>query len=150
MTAIESTLDPILAKYRRDPTALLQILREAQEAFDWISPEIRAAVASALDIAPTRIDSLTQFYAHLYDAPRGKYRILFSDNITDRMAGSVALMERMLKRLKLERGKISADGLVSVDFDLLHRHVRPGPGPAGQQSARHPPDGAAASTKSAT
>ncbi len=115
MTAIESTLDPILAKYRRDPTALLQILREAQEALDWISPEIRAAVAAALDIAPTRIDSLTQFYAHLYDAPRGKYRILFSDNITDRMAGSVALTERMLKRLKLERGKISADGLVSVD-----------------------------------
>ena len=79
-----------------------------------------------------------QFYAHLYDEPRGKYRILFSDNITDRMVGSVALMEHMLKNLKLERGKISADGLVSVDFDLLHRHVRPGAGAAGQQP-RHSP-----------
>ncbi|MGO8739229.1 NAD(P)H-dependent oxidoreductase subunit E [Rhodoblastus sp.] len=115
MTSIESALEPILTKYGRDSTALLQILREAQEISGWISPEIRAAVATALDIAPTRIDSLTQFYAHLYDAPRGKYRILFSDNITDRMAGSVALMERMLKKLGLERGKISADGLVSVD-----------------------------------
>ncbi len=116
MIAIESALDPILGRHRRDPTALLQILRDAQEIFGWISPEVRAAVASALEIAPTRIDSLTRFYAHLYDAPRGKYRILFSDNITDRMAGSVALMELMLKKLKLERGKLSADGLVSVDF----------------------------------
>ena len=116
MTAIESTLEPILGRHRRDPTALLQILRDAQEVLGWISPEIRAAIASALEIAPTRIDSLTQFYAHLHDAPRGKYRILFSNNITDRMVGSAELIERMLKNLWLERGKISADGLVSVDI----------------------------------
>jgi [NiFe] hydrogenase diaphorase moiety large subunit len=116
MTSIESALDHILGHYGRDPTALLQILRDAQGILGWISPEIRAAVASALNIAPTRIDSLTQFYAFLHDQPRGKYRILFSDNITDRMGGSVALMERMLKKLDLQRAKVSPDGLVSVDF----------------------------------
>jgi [NiFe] hydrogenase diaphorase moiety large subunit len=116
MASIASSLDPILAGYGHDPTALLQILRDAQEVFDWISPEVRAAIAGTLGVPTARIDSLTQFYAHLYDTPRGRYRILFSDNITDRMAGSVALMDHMLTRLKLERGKLSADGVVSVDF----------------------------------
>ncbi len=116
MTSLESSLDPIIARYRGDPTALLQILRDAQEELDWISPATEILVAEALKIPLARVRSVTQFYAHLFSENRGKYRILFSDNITDRMAGSLALMEHMLKRLKLERGKTSADGLVSVDF----------------------------------
>ncbi len=116
MTSLETAVQPILARYGHDPAALLQILRETQEALDWISPQSALFIAEALKIPLTRVESVTQFYAHLYGENRGKFRILFSDNITDRMAGSVALMEHMLKRLKLERGKVSADGLVSVDF----------------------------------
>ncbi|WP_374546091.1 NAD(P)H-dependent oxidoreductase subunit E [Rhodoblastus sp.] len=114
MATLDSALDRILAHYGRDPSALLQILRDAQEAFDWISPQIRDALAGALDIPATRIGSLTQFYAHLYDEPRGKYRVLFSDNITDRMADAPALMARMLDHFGLAPGETSADGLVSI------------------------------------
>ena len=42
--------------------------------------------------------------------------MLFSDNITDRMAGNIALFEHMLSRLKLRRGEVSSDGIVSVDL----------------------------------
>ncbi len=116
MASLESALNPVVAKYRGDPTALLQILRDAQEALDWISPETKILVAEALKIPLAQVEGVTEFYAHLYSENRGKYRILFSNNITDRMAGSTGLMEHMLKRLKLERGKTSTDGLVSVDY----------------------------------
>ncbi|WP_296708530.1 NAD(P)H-dependent oxidoreductase subunit E [Rhodoblastus sp.] len=114
MASIDSSLEPILARYGRAPSALLQILRDAQEAFDWISPEVRSAVAHALDIPATQIDCLTQFYAHLYDEPCGRYRVLFSDNITDRMADAPALMARMLDQFGLEPGEVSSDGLLSI------------------------------------
>src|ERR1700686_946319 len=84
-----------------EPTQLLQILCEIQEELNWISSETARAVAAALDIPPAQVESVVQFYAFLYDQPRGRYRILFSDNITDRMLGSLALFEHMLKRLKL-------------------------------------------------
>jgi [NiFe] hydrogenase diaphorase moiety large subunit len=42
--------------------------------------------------------------------------VLFSDNITDRMLGNQALMERMCRNLWVEAGKMSEDGLVSVDY----------------------------------
>jgi len=45
-----------------------------------------------------------------------RYRILFSDNITDRMLGNRGLFEHMLNRLKLKRGEVSADGAVSVNL----------------------------------
>jgi [NiFe] hydrogenase diaphorase moiety large subunit len=114
MASIDSALEPILARYGREPTALLQILRDAQEVCDWISPEARSAVALALDIPATQIDSLTRFYAHLYDEPRGRYRVLFSDNITDRMADAPALMARMLDQFGLEPGEVASDGLLSI------------------------------------
>ncbi len=111
----EQILPPLIAKYRGDAGYLLQILRDAQDALDWLSPETQALTAKSLGVPITRVEAVVQFYAHLYDRPRGKYRVLFSDNITDRMAGAPALMEHMLKRLKLKRGEVSADGLVSVD-----------------------------------
>ena len=97
-------------------TQLLQILREIQEEVGWISPETARAVAAGLGVPVTHVDSVVQFYSFLYDKPPGGYRILFSDNITDRMLGSMALFEHMLKRLKLIRGEVSPNGAVSVDL----------------------------------
>ena len=41
--------------------------------------------------------------------------MLFSDNITDRMLGNQALMEKMCQQLWLQPGKVSEDGLVSIN-----------------------------------
>lgn len=41
--------------------------------------------------------------------------MLFSDNITDRMMGNLNLLDDMCHKLWVERGKVSADGLVSID-----------------------------------
>ncbi len=116
MMAAESDVVARVLRRRAEPTQLLQILREAQEELGWISPETARAIASALDVPVTRVQSVVEFYSFLYDEPCGRYRILFSDNITDRMLGNRGLFEHMLKRLKLKRGEVSADGAVSVDL----------------------------------
>jgi len=116
MMAAENDVVARVLRRRAEPTQLLQILREAQEELGWISPEAARAIASALDVPVTRVQSVVQFYSFLYDEPRGRYRILFSDNITYRMLGNRGLFEHMLKRLKLKRGEVSADGAVSVDL----------------------------------
>jgi (2Fe-2S) ferredoxin len=41
--------------------------------------------------------------------------VLWSDNITDRMLGNADLMDAMCKKLWLEPGRVSEDGLVSVN-----------------------------------
>src|SRR5271166_4011976 len=106
----------VIERRRGDPTQLLQILRQIQEELDWISPETARAVAAALGVPVRHVDGVVQFYSFLYDNPPGHYRILFSDNITDRMLGNRRLFEHMLTRLKLKRGEVSADSAVSVDL----------------------------------
>ncbi len=94
----------------------MQILREVQEELDWIAPETAREIADGLGVPAIRVQSVIRFYSFLYDRPRGRYRVLFSDNITDRMLGNRSLADHMLKRLKLRPGQVSADGAASVDF----------------------------------
>ena len=104
-----------MARHRHDPFELLQVLREVQEACGWIPPEAIDCIQARLALPRAKILGVATFYSFLHIKPCGRYRILFSDNITDRMLGSAALMDRMCRALWVERGKVSEDALVSVD-----------------------------------
>ncbi len=108
------SLESILCKYDGSPHNLLQILREVQEEEGWITPATVAALETALAVPRAKIEGAASFYSFLHLQPVGRYRILFSDNIIDRMGGSQALMERLCNLLWVEPGKLSEDGLVSV------------------------------------
>ena len=108
-------LDPILDRHDRNPRHLMQILRQAQERLDYIPPWAVDYLAGALGLARTQVQAVIDFYAFFYDSPRGKYRILFSDNVIDQMQGNAALLSHMLSRLGLAQGQVSGDALVSVD-----------------------------------
>ena len=105
----------ILAAQGHDPTRLVQILHHCQEAVGWLPPAVRAAVAAGLRLPLALVEGVAGFYAFFHLQPVGRYRILFSDNITDRMQGSEALMQRLCASLWVEAGKVSEDGLVSID-----------------------------------
>jgi [NiFe] hydrogenase diaphorase moiety large subunit len=104
-----------MARHRHDPHELLQVLREVQEGCGWIPPEAIDCIQSRLALPRSKILGLATFYSFLHIKPCGRYRILFSDNITDRMLGSVPLLKSMCRSLWVEPGKVSEDGLVSVD-----------------------------------
>jgi [NiFe] hydrogenase diaphorase moiety large subunit len=110
-----SRVDSIIARHTGAPTALVQILREAQEPEGWLPPALITHVARALSLPRARVEGVAGFYSFLHLAPAGRYRILFSDNITDRMQGNQALLERLCSELWVERGRMSEDGLVTVD-----------------------------------
>ena len=105
----------ILDRHDRASHRLLQVLHEVQDLLGWLPPEALTAVAQGLGLPRVAVESTAGFYSFLYTRPVGAYRVLFSDNITDRMLGAPALMQRLCERLWLEPGKVSPDGLASVD-----------------------------------
>ncbi|MDO8311407.1 MAG: NAD(P)H-dependent oxidoreductase subunit E [Sideroxyarcus sp.] len=111
---LPSFLNQIIGGYGNDATNLLQILIEVQECTGYIPPSAVSFLATKLAIPRARIESVASFYSFLHLQPHGEYRVLFSDNITDRMLGSQALLDRMCQQLWLQPGKVSEDGLVSI------------------------------------
>ncbi|MGE5336584.1 MAG: NAD(P)H-dependent oxidoreductase subunit E [Gemmatimonadota bacterium] len=112
---LAARLDPILQRHGAARTRLVQILRETQEPDGWIPPEAISYVAAAVKLPRARVEGVAGFYSFLHLKPAGRYRVRFSDNIIDRMAGSEPLLERLCTQLWVERGKVSEDHLVSID-----------------------------------
>jgi [NiFe] hydrogenase diaphorase moiety large subunit len=115
LKGMRAEFQPILERYGRDRHYLVQILREIQELEGWLQPEILTGVAATLGLPRAQVEGVAGFYSFFHTRPAGRFRILWSDNITDRMLGAPALLEQMCRTLWVERGKTSEDGLVSVD-----------------------------------
>jgi [NiFe] hydrogenase diaphorase moiety large subunit len=114
ITDLEPRVRRIVTRWDHDPTALVQILRESQEEFGYLPPPAAVVIARLLRIPYSRVTGVASFYSFMALQPRGNYRVLFSDNITDRMAGNEPLIDALCHRLWVEPGKVSEDGLVHV------------------------------------
>lgn len=80
-----SRVREIVGRHRGDPSRLVQILWEVQDTFGWLSEGALDELARALGLSLAQIRSTASFYHFFHLRPMGAYRVLFSDNITDRM-----------------------------------------------------------------
>jgi len=106
----------IVERHHGDPSRLLAILRDVMREEGTVSPETITVVARDLGVPRARVEGVAGFYSFFATEPRGRYRVLFSDNVTDVMAGSVDLRRRLLDAFHIEMGEVSRDGRVSVDL----------------------------------
>lgn len=107
--------DAALARWGHDPHALVQVLRETQAHTAWLPRDLLRHIATALGLTLAHVEGVATFYRFFHTRPVGRTRVLFSDNITDRMLGSEALLHRLCQRLGLKPGEVDAQGRFSVD-----------------------------------
>ena len=107
-------LDRVLSRYGREPHGLVQILRETQALAGWLSRDVLSQIANALGLTLAHVEGVAGFYRFFHTQPVGAYRVLFSDNITDRLLGSEALLQDLCRRLQVPPHQMRADGRVSV------------------------------------
>jgi [NiFe] hydrogenase diaphorase moiety large subunit len=107
-------VDDAIAPWGAQPTRLVQVLREIQERCNHLPAPALQLVAQRLGLPLAQVRGVAEFYDFLSLVPTGTYRVLFSDDVTDRMQGASDLLRRMCERMWVEPGRVSADGLVSV------------------------------------
>jgi len=108
-------IQSVLLRHGHDGTRLMQILREVQDALGWLAPTTLTAIATGIGWPRARVESTATFYSFFHTVPRGRYRVLWSNNIVERLQGSRDLMIALCRGLWVERGRTAEDGLVSVD-----------------------------------
>ena len=105
----------MLSHWGHDPHALVQVLRETQALTHWLPRALLAHIAQALRLPLAQVEGVATFYRFFHTRPVGRLRVLFSDNITDRMLGSEALLSRLCERLGVAPGQPDDQGRFSVD-----------------------------------
>jgi [NiFe] hydrogenase diaphorase moiety large subunit len=114
VTQYADDLKVILNHYQYQPNNLLQILIAAQEKWHHIPVEVIDILSAELELPRAKIEGVASFYSFLHLQPCGEYRVLFSDNITDRMLGNQDLLDSLCRQLWVETAKVSEEGLLSI------------------------------------
>ena len=112
---MRAAADVVLDRWQRDPHALVQVLRETQAVTCWLPRPLLAHISAALGRTLAQVEGVAGFYRFFHTRPVGRTRLLFSDNITDRMLGSEALLAQLCARLGVALGEVDAQGRFSVD-----------------------------------
>jgi NADH-quinone oxidoreductase E subunit len=104
-----------VARYPVARSAMLPVLRLAQEEEGYLTPAGIRAAAEAIGVLPDEVESVATFYSMFSLKPVGKRVIKVCTSIACYLRGCDRLMEGLERDLGIKRGETSSDG----QFTLL-------------------------------
>ena len=111
----EAKIDELLTHYPVRQSALLPILWVVQEQFGWISLETMRYVAMRIGITPEQVREVVTFYSMYNERPVGKYHLQVCCTTPCMIMGSDDIVSHIERRIGVERGKTTEDGLFTVN-----------------------------------
>jgi NADH-quinone oxidoreductase subunit E len=105
-----------VAKYPADQkqSAVMACLSIAQQEQGWVSPESEAAIAAYLGMAPIAVREVTTFYNMYNQQPVGQFKLNVCTNLPCQLRNGQAALERLCKKLGIEPGGTTPDGVFTV------------------------------------
>ncbi|MCJ7586600.1 MAG: NAD(P)H-dependent oxidoreductase subunit E [Candidatus Aminicenantes bacterium] len=113
--AIAKRIEETASRYPRKESALLPALRIVQEAFGCVSAENEIRVGEILGVPAVRVREAVTFYSLFSRTPLGRHRIQVCRNLSCTLLGGVRVLDHLRRRLNLEPGRTSPDGLFSLE-----------------------------------
>ena len=94
--------------------AAVDVMKELQRHFGWLTDEAVVAAAGVLGLSPLQVEELATFYEMIYRRPVGKRVIHVCDSISCWATGCETLMARIAAFLGVEPGETTADGIFTL------------------------------------
>ncbi|HSM51081.1 MAG TPA: NAD(P)H-dependent oxidoreductase subunit E [Thermoanaerobaculia bacterium] len=118
---VRAALDALRPRYPTAEALVLPALHLAQRAAGgWLPPEVIAAVAAHLDLAPAKVAAVVSFYDMFHDRPVGRHRVRLCTNLSCQLRGADELLEVLAEELGTGEGEVTPDGRCSyVQFECL-------------------------------
>ena len=94
--------------------AAVDVMKELQAHYGWLTDEAVGEAAQLLGLSTLQVDELATFYEMIYRRPVGKKVIHVCDSISCWCACCEEIMAHLQKRLGVEPGGTSADGIFTL------------------------------------
>jgi len=112
---IERRIEDAATRYPRRESALLPALRIVQEFYGYVPAGTETRIAALLGIPPVRVREAATFYSFFSGEKLGRHRIQVCRNVSCTLRGGERLIDYLRRRLGLEPGRTSADGLFTLE-----------------------------------
>ncbi|MBS3937939.1 MAG: NADH-quinone oxidoreductase subunit NuoE [Peptococcaceae bacterium] len=108
-------LEEILAAYKGDAGALIQVLHAAQDVFGYVSEEVQEKVAEALGVPISEVYGVATFYSLFSLKPRGQYKIGVCLGTACYVRGAAQVLAELEKQLGVKVNDTTGDGKFTLE-----------------------------------
>lgn len=109
-------LESYIDKQPNKDSSLIAILHKAQELYGYLGEEVQLFIATKLNIPISKIYGVITFYSYFTIKPKGKYVISVCTGTACFVRGSGEILELFKKKLHINVGETTSDGLYTLDM----------------------------------
>jgi len=104
----------IVFRHPKDPSALLEIIRDVQARYNHVPEEAVSAIARHLKLSEADVRGAVTFYHFFSLHPRGTYTVYLNTAITSWTAGRAAVARAFEEEAGCRFGEVTPDGLIGL------------------------------------
>ena len=108
-------VDEIIEGYDNNPEALLMIMQDISDLYNYVPPEIIPVLCERLGIKESLAYSVATFYKTISLEPRGKYIVSVCTGTACHVRGADKLTDALKEKLAISEGQTSTDGLFTLE-----------------------------------
>lgn len=107
-------VDAILEKYDFEKGALIQVLLDAQEKFNWLPRHVLHWISARLNVSVKEIYTIANFYEAFSLKPRGRHCVQVCTGTACHVRGASEMLSRVSATLGIEPGETDEDQQFSL------------------------------------
>jgi len=108
-------IDEIVAKYKGNREALLMIMQDISDLYNYVPQETVSALAERLGVKKSLIYSTATFYKTISLEPRGKYIVSVCTGTACHVRGAEKIMQVLQEEMNIDQGQTTEDHLFTLE-----------------------------------
>lgn len=105
----------IIDKYRGKKSALLAVLQDIQEEYNWLPPEVLTMVSEKLCVPMIDVYGVATFYRAFSLTPRGKHLVTVCLGTACHVRGAPLVLDRVQEQLGISAGCTTKDNQFTLE-----------------------------------
>ncbi|UCD90218.1 MAG: NAD(P)H-dependent oxidoreductase subunit E [Desulfobacterales bacterium] len=108
-------MDEIIDKYQSNREALLMIMQDISDIYNYVPPEVIPVLIQKLNVPESLIYGVATFYKTISLEPRGKYIVSVCTGTACHVRGADKIMDALEERLAIKEGQTTDDLLFTLE-----------------------------------
>jgi NADH:ubiquinone oxidoreductase subunit E len=105
----------IIDKYKTDPEALLMIMQDISNIYNYVPREVIPLLCEKLGARQSLVYGVATFYKTISLEPRGRFIVSVCTGTACHVRGAERITEALQEKLDIHEGQTSADGLFTLE-----------------------------------
>ena len=113
--SLYARLDEFIDSLPSKEGALISVLHQAQDIFEYLPVEVQTYIAEKLDIPASKVYGVVTFYSFFSMTKKGKYKIAVCMGTACFVRGAGKVLDKFARELNVTSGSTREDGIWSLD-----------------------------------